>query len=196
MYEHHMVPKAGLWSAGKVSEHINEIMELQTDSPTFDIENYTITSIDKPSEWLNDIFIVYKGVENLDLLHPRFDTDITKYVADYNMELQGPFDSTMYSWWELPAYNTWNHGIKAIKTYRNYLRGEENTKILLLTESYSDVISPFIACAYANVDEIDLRIFTGSLQTYIEETAPDLIISMYSAYDLGSTGAEELFEFR
>ena len=73
---------------------------------------------------------------------------------------------------------------------------DENIKILLLTESYSDVISPFIACAYSNVDEVDLRIFTGSLKTYIEETKPDLIISRYSAYDLGSGGAEELFEFK
>ena len=46
-----------------------------------------------------------------------------------------------------------------------------------------------------NIDEIDLRIFSGSLQTYIEETEPDLVISMYSAYDLNASGAEALFEF-
>ena len=96
-----------------------------------------------------------------------------------------------YMWtedWHLKNYNTWNHGIKAIKTYRNNIITTDEPKILLLTESYSDVISPFLACAYANIDEIDLRIFTGSLQAYIEQTEPDIVISMYSAYDfLNST---------
>ena len=53
-----------------------------------------------------------------------------------------------------------------------------------------------MACSYANVDEIDLRIFSGSLQCYIEETQPDLVVSIYSAYELNSTGAEALFEFK
>ena len=35
-----------------------------------------------------------------------------------------------------------------------------------------------------------------SLQTYIEETKPDLVVSMYSAYELNCGGAEGLFEFR
>ena len=195
-YEHHMLPETGLWAAGRVSEHINEITGLQSDRTIFDVYNYNVTSVDKSSEWLNDKYVVYKGTENLDLLHPKFATDIKKYVADYDLEIQGSFDDTMYSLWDLPTYNTWNHGIRAIKTYRNNLVEDENIKILLLTESYSDVISPFIACAYSNVDEVDLRIFTGSLKTFIEETKPDLIISMYSAYDLGSGGAEELFEFK
>ena len=101
----------------------------------------------------------------------------------------------MYAMWELPTYNTWNHGIRAIKTYRNNNIDHNQPKILLLTESYSDVISPFLACAYANIDEIDLRMFSGCLQTYIEETKPDLVISMYSAYELNSSGAEPLFRF-
>ena len=46
-----------------------------------------------------------------------------------------------------------------------------------------------------HIDEIDLRIFTGSLQAYIEQTEPDIVISMYSAYDFNSAGAETLYEF-
>lgn len=194
-YEHHMVPEAGLWVAGKVSDQIDQRLGICSDKSVFEIDQYNITSVLKTSDLLNNKYFVYKGTEPLDLLHPKFKTNITKYITDYDLEITGDFDDTMYAIWELPTYNTWNHGICAIKTYRNHNLNENQPKILLLTESYSDVISPFLACSYANIDEIDLRIFTGSLQTYIEETDPDLVISMYSAYDLNANGAEALFKF-
>ena len=33
------------------------------------------------------------------------------------------------------------------------------------------------------------------VMSIIEETEPDLVISMYSAYDLNASGAEALFKF-
>ena len=145
---------------------------------------------------MNNKLLVYEGKENMDLLHPLFDTNFKKYISDYDLVIEGTFDDVMYAMFSLPTYNTWNHGINAIKTYRNRNIDDVQPKILLLTESYSDVISPFLACSYANVDEIDLRIFSGSLQCYIEETQPDLVVSIYSAYDLNSNGSEALFEFK
>lgn len=194
-YEHHMVPSAGIWVAGIVSDHIDERMEQVSDSRIFDISNYSVTEAVKKDGLMNDKLFVYEGKEEIEFLHPDFLTDIDKYIADYDMLLSGRFDDVMYADWYYPRYNTWNHGIDAIKTYRNNLITTGEPKILLLTESYSDVISPFLACAYANIDEIDLRIFTGSLQAYIEQTEPDIVISMYSAYDFNSAGADTLYEF-
>lgn len=194
-YEHHMVPSAGIWVAGIVSKHIDERMDLVSDSRIFDVRNYSVTDAVKKDGLMNDKLFVYEGKEKIEFLHPDFLTDIDKYIADYDMLLSGSFDDVMYADWYYPSYNTWNHGIDAIKTYRNNVITTEEPKILLLTESYSDVISPFLACAYANIDEIDLRLFSGSLQTYIEQTKPDLVISMYSAYDFNSAGAETLYEF-
>ncbi len=165
------------------------------DSRIFDISNYSVTEAVKKDGLMNDKLFVYEGKEKIEFLHPDFLTDIDKYIADYDIHLSGSFDDVMYADWYYPSYNTWNHGIDAIKTYRNNLITTGEPKILLLTESYSDVISPFLACAYANIDEIDLRIFTGSLQAYIEQTEPDIVISMYSAYDFNSAGAETLYEF-
>lgn len=195
-YEHHMIPEGGLWAAGKVSDYINEIENVASAPIIFDINEYTVTSVEKSDGLMNNKLLVYEGKENMDLLHPLFDTNFKKYIADYDLVIEGTFDDVMYAMFDLPTYNTWNHGIKAIKTYRNQNIDDAQPKILLLTESYSDVISPFLACAYANVDEIDLRVFNGSLQRYIEETQPDLVVSMYSAYDFNSNGAEALFEFK
>jgi hypothetical protein len=130
---------------------------------------------------------VHYAKENIDFLHPKFATDIKKYIYSYDLELTGDFEDVFYAKWDYPTYNTWNHGIKSIKTYNNQNSDEGLPHILLLTESYSDVITPFLACAYGEIDEIDLRCFTGSLQSYIEETEPDLVIYISSAYMLAGT---------
>ena len=195
-YEHHMVPKAGLAAAKEISKCIDDIMDTSEDASIFDIGNYSFTEYIQNKGLMNDRLLVYEGKESMDLFHPLYETDFVKYVADYGLTITGTFDEVMYALWELPAYNTWNHGIKAVKTYRNRMIDGKQPKILLLTDSYSDVISPFLSCAYADIDEIDLRIFNGSLQKYIEETEPDLVVSIYSAYDFNSRGAESLFDFR
>lgn len=195
-YEHHMRPQVGLWAAEKVANHIDERLGSTALREVFDADNYRLTSAVATYGWMNDRFLIYEGKDKMDFLHPCFEVDMEKYVSDYELTLSGGFDDVVYAKWYYPTYNTWNHGIVPIKSYRNHLLETGQPKILLLTESYSDVISPFLACAYADIDEIDLRLFHGSLETYIDETQPDLVISMYSAYDFNSGGAELLFEFR
>jgi hypothetical protein len=192
-YEHHMIPEAGLWVAGKISEHIDSLEGTSADSSIFSLDSYEVTSAVKTNDLINNSFIVHYAKENIDFFHPKFSTDIKKYIYRYDMELTGDFDDVFYAMWEYPTYNTWNHGITAIKTYNNQDADEEMPRILLLTESYSDVISPFLACAYGEIDEIDLRFFQGSLQSYIEKTEPDLVIYISSAYMLGTLGV--IYEF-
>ena len=67
--------------------------------------------------------------------------------------------------------------------------------ILLLTESYSDVIVPFLACAYSDIEEIDLRLFDGSIETYINKSKPAVVVVIYLANEINLSGAESLFEF-
>jgi hypothetical protein len=193
-YEHHMIPEAGLWAAGKISEHIDSVEGTSADSAIFSLDSYDVTSAVKTNDLVNDSFIVHYAKENIDFLHPKFATDIKKYIYSYDLELTGDFEDVFYAKWDYPTYNTWNHGIKSIKTYNNQNSDEGLPHILLLTESYSDVITPFLACAYGEIDEIDLRCFTGSLQSYIEETEPDLVIYISSAYMLGTSG--NLYDFK
>lgn len=194
-YEHHMVPRAGLWAAGKIAKCISELINTSFDETIFDLNQYTITSVSKKSDLLNNRYIVYKGSEPLEMFYPKYETSFVKEIPSNGWMLTGEFKDVMYAMWDIPTYNVWNHGIVPLKTYRNEKLPVEQPRILLLTESYSDVVSPFLACAYANIDEIDLRLFNGSLKTYVEETKPDIVISMYSAYELNAKGNESLFLF-
>ena len=87
-----------------------------------------------------------------------------------------------------------NHGLQPLKKYVNTDESAANINILLLTDSYSVVVSPFLACSYSNIDEIDLRIFDGSLETFVKENNYDLVISISSAFCLNHS--DDLFIFK
>lgn len=194
--EHHWLPQTGLWAAGEISKYINEYENLVTDDIIFDIDEYDIKTSDKKClrGYGKIVTSVYADETSIDLLYPKFNTDIRKMIPSNGMDITGSFVEVMYSMWAYPTYNVYNHGIGDLKKYENMRDNVADTKILLLTDSYSDVVSPFLACAYSNIDEIDLRIFNGSLQAYIEKNRPDIVISITSCYDINV--APDLFEFK
>lgn len=186
--EHHWLPQTGLWAAGEISKYINKYENLVTDDNIFDIDNYDIKTSDEKCMRVYGKIVTSTYAEKtpIDLLYPKFNTDIRKMIPSNGMDITGSFVEVMYSMWAYPTYAVYNHGIGDLKKYENMRENVADTKILLLTDSYSDVVSPFLACAYSNIDEIDLRIFNGSLQAYIEKNNPDIVISITSCYEINS----------
>lgn len=197
--DHHMLPEYGCWTAEKIAEEIDHMLGTSANSAVFAPENYRreISKHIYTGSQTMTLSPVYAQKDDMELWYPQFETDIEKNVLDIGYSLTGKFEDVMYDRTMWPSYNVWNHGIRAIKTYKNNLLPDGNTRILLLTESYSDVISPFLVCAYPNIHEIDLRCFSGSLESYIEEYDPDLVVTVYSAYDFDSRGnaSSHLYDF-
>lgn len=195
-FDSHWLPQTGLWAAGEISKYINKYENLVTDDNIFDIDNYDIKTSDEKvlRGYGNIVTSVYADKTPIDLLYPKFSTMIRKMIPRNGMDTTGGFDEVMYYMLAYPAYVVYNHGIVDLKKYENLGDNVADTKILLLTDSYSDVVTPFLACAYSNIDEIDLRCFPGSLQAYIEKNKPDIVITITSSYCINS--ASDLFEFK
>lgn len=194
--DHHWLPQTGLWAAGEISNYINEYENLVTDDDIFNIDNYDIKTSDEKCLRVYGKIVTsaYADETPIDLLYPKFNTEIRKMIPGNGMDITGSFVEVMYSMWAYPTYVVYNHGIVDLKKYENMRDNVADTKILLLTDSYSDVVSPFLACAYSNIDEIDLRCFSGSLQAYIEKNKPDIVITITSCYCINS--AADLYNFK
>ena len=194
-YDHHWLPQTGLWAAGEISKYIDECKNLVTDYSVFNKDNYNVIKYkeDELRGWGVYVTHVYANEMEIDMYYPRFDTAFKKIVPKYNLELEGDFEEVMYTKWEKPSYRCYNHSLMPLKRYVNKNENVANVNILLLTDSYSMVVSPFLACAYSNIDEIDLRQFDGSLETFVEENNYDLVISIFSTWDINHS--DELFEF-
>lgn len=195
--DHHWRPEYGIWGAEKISDVIDELQGIESDKSVFNKSNYIIEKTDNINMggFGKSLTTVYTSKDDMEVWLPLFSTNISKTVPKYGLNLNGKFEDVIYDMSRWPTYSIWNHGIQPEKTYKNNEK-DNKFKILLLTESYSDVVSPFLACAYSDIEEIDLRCFDGSLETYIETTKPDVVITIYSAYDYNSGSENNLYNFR
>ncbi|MBR0278815.1 MAG: hypothetical protein IJQ75_02385, partial [Synergistaceae bacterium] len=79
-----------------------------------------------------------------------------------------------------------------------------NTKrLLVIHDSFSDCVIPFLSLGVSHLDAIDLRHFTGSLRTFIETVKPEAVIVEYNAEMPGryssfsaTQGSKKLYDFR
>ncbi|MBQ7776088.1 MAG: hypothetical protein IJ379_09220, partial [Lachnospiraceae bacterium] len=55
-------------------------------------------------------------------------------------------------------------------------------KILLIKDSYFRPVQAFLGTVFTQVDTIDMRYYTGSVQEYIEEVQPDMVLLCYNPY--------------
>ena len=76
-------------------------------------------------------------------------------------------------------YAAYNHADRPLIKIRNRLN-TDGKKLMVIHDSFSNCVIPFLALAIHDVDAIDLRHFTGSLKRYIEENKPDVLAVMYT----------------
>lgn len=193
--DHHWKSRYGFWAASIISKEINKNIDCEVDEEIFDISNWTIVEDGyNEGSFYNVATAVNVEKDLMEWFYPKFETQMQIQIPTKKIEKTGSFKECIYNNYKYPSYNTWNYGITALKQYSSQNAITKEKKILLLTDSYSDVVSPFLELAYSNVDEIDLRCFTGSLETYITNNPPDIVCAIYTTY-LFNNGCE-LWEFR
>ena len=71
-------------------------------------------------------------------------------------------------------------------------------RVLLLKDSFGLSTAPYMATAAEHLSVIDLRHFRGSLQEYVKETQPDMVVVMYNPQAIAAPEGyhADLFDFR
>ena len=121
---------------------------------------------------------------------PDFETRFSIQIPERNIDISGDFADTLLDYRHLQTIDYYNENCYASFMNRNdaYAQiinlGNGNIaekKILFIKDSYSTPFIPYLAVGVRQIDTIYELLFTGSIQTYIEETRPDLVIVMYSS---------------
>lgn len=194
--DHHWTPECGLWSAGIVAQRLNKEYGFQIDEKIYSISNYSEEVLEEKymGSYGGAVTSVYIEKDMMKKLAPKYETKIERKIPTLQLELEGSFEEVMYDNTIWPHYNAWNYSIAALKTYYNKSENVANKKVLLLTDSMADVVSPFLVCGIEEVHEIDPRCFNGSIEAYIKDYKPDMVIMIYTARGLGLEGSEILYE--
>lgn len=201
--DHHWKPETGLWA----SRHILRILR---DNLSWDVEPEILSPGNFEYVIYPEWFFGSQGknatlssarLDDFTVIYPEIRTLLKFKVPDADLEREGDMRIT------------YEYGIKDIEKRDIYTRNPyhmysyadrpllmiENKlilngkRLLVIHDSYSKCVVPFIALGLQYVDAIDLRYFTGSLRTFIEAERPDAVTVQYhSAY----VGSELLYDLR
>ena len=97
------------------------------------------------------------------------------------------------------AYAAYNYGDRPCVIINNEL-ADNDRHVLLIKDSFGDAFAPFLALEVRRLDILDLRYFTGSVQSFIEQHHPDVVLVLYYnaeySNEMEVTKHEDLFDFR
>ena len=131
---------------------------------------------------------LYGGVDDLDLITPRFDTHLRYTVPVHDLVREGDFTQSVLDFshvdtidlYEMSPYYVYSGGDYPNSTIEN-LNAPDGKKVLLVRDSFSCAVAPFLSLAVGQLDTFDLRYNTEPLTDYIARTRPDAVLIMYNA---------------
>lgn len=128
--------------------------------------------------------------ENFSVLFPNFETDFRLVIPDKNIDCKGSFEELFVDYDTLEeeinagggyAYETLLYGNRPLVQITNN-NNKSGLKVLMVRDSSSLAVAPYMALGCAELDLIDVRLnqgkFTGSIRGYITQMQPDIVIML------------------
>ena len=200
--DHHWTAETGLYVCGLLGETLNSLYDYAIDTSVFDLENYTVTLLE--DYWLGSLgrksSNLYCELEDFTLYIPNYETELTVYRSNTNFTYYGSIQKTLFNYAYLNgsyqtlnfnAYMFYGFGDMAYISVENHDL-DDGSHVLLLKNSYSDCMIPYLTTAFQYLDVIDLRYYDGSLEAIIEDIDPDTIVVLYSTDGFADS---RLFDF-
>lgn len=191
--DHHWTTRSGLWATGKLAQALNRYCGYHIPQELYDENNYYFT--DYNNCWLGEqgrkIAASYVGLDDFTEIKPKFQTDFSAAFA--NGESQGDFDifvneDCYHTGNDVYADPSWHYSYGAQGLHGSSIHNnkEGNGKILVLGDSYSQVVVPFLSLGVADVNTLVLREYNGDLHEYIEENDFDTVVILYAQFMIGA----------
>lgn len=207
--DHHWKPETGLWASKKIIENIDILFDY--DISNYFIDEYTYTNYPKKllGSYGKKITKAKTEPDDFTLIKPVKDFDINFEAFDKNNKIaenHGSFDAmldfeSIYSndLYGKDPYHGYGYG--SSNNIVDNLTVQNNYRILLIGDSFTNVVMPFMALCVNHLDRLDLRYFNGSLENYIKKNGPyDACLILYNPEQYNQTPGfvthEELFDFR
>lgn len=212
--DHHWTAGSGLWATGKIANFLNDHYGYSADlsllsATAYDTTTYYHWYLGSRGEKITE---VRAALDDFTLYYPKFRTDVHIQVPTLQVDRQGAFP-VMYNMKRLlasnvngkekpystDAYAAYAYGRQAACSIHNNLKPDGH-RMLLIYDSFANVVRPFLALGMEDLDSIDLRQFDGSLKTYIQDTQPDTIGILYYIEELNEKPTQNphlsLFNFQ
>lgn len=206
--DHHWKAETGLWAARHVLRILRDDYGWNVKPEVLNPDNFDYVVY---PEWFlgssgRKITHVRTKPDDFTLIYPKFETLIHYEIPSGGIDTSGDFSITYdmrsvepKDYYNQNPYAAYNHADKPLIQIEN-IRGNNGRRILVIHDSVSNCVIPFIAMEIQNVYSIDLRYFTGSIKSFIAKERPDAVVIMYYSTipgrDATAKTDKTLYDFR
>ena len=188
--DHHWKPSAGLWASKEICKYLKQKMKWEIDISLLEKTNFKTTILSKffLGSQGKKITLSYAQPEDFELIEPLYQTSFQRICPEWG-NATGTFKEIMFcekyidkcDYYKLIPYDYYLNGNAAYLKLINNSDKVFNKKVLLIRDSFSSVVSPFLALCIRDLTMVDPRYFNGSIKTIIEKEKFDLVIMAYNA---------------
>ena len=181
--DHHWTAHAGLWAAKEIGD------ALGLDTTLLDPSQFT-------TEKHPGIFLgsegkhggrLYCPPDDLDILTPTFDTALTHQIEQDTLRSGSFREGLLFPEQLKPAryedyfpYSIYLNGDHSFSSIQN-TQNPDGMRVLLIKDSFSNSMAPYLALCCAQVDMIDTRFYASSAAAYVAQSKPDAVCVALSA---------------
>lgn len=191
--DHHWTPQTAFWAADVIMKRVNKDYGFEINEDYYDeknwnhetLENYMLGSIGRRTG------VFYDGLDDFTIYDPKFETDFDFWGVNQDGKedtREGSFRDSMYLWenmekradFERNTYNTYlgkEYGLFDIINHRS----DNDLNILMIRESFSDALAPFLSVNADRVTGVDLRKYhEKDILELCDEYDADLVMIPYN----------------
>lgn len=198
--DHHWTTKAGLWATEIIAQGLNDYCGHNIDTSIYEQSNYEMTEMTEC--WLGEqgrkVGAACVGYDDYTEIKPHFETNYTFKGSD------GTYEGTFSSFINEDVYNkkndacnrsSWHYSYSQINCINNNVA---DGKILILGDSYEQVVEPFLSLGVHETDSLILRNYDNNfkLRDYILNNGYDTVIICYAQFMVGAHDNENNANYR
>ena len=206
--DHHWKPETGLWATSLIVAKLNSDYGFQIDLDLFRLDRY---KVDVYSKWFlgslgKKMTLSRVDPEDCSYILPKFPHKIDYEIPSLGIHTTGtlavtydPYQFSSIDYYHKTLYEGYNYSDNAVIKFHNH-QITDGKRILMIKDSFANVVAPFLSLGVEDLCMVDTRVFTGSLERFIDEYQPDLVLvitnpSSYARHIDWEQGGS-LFDFR
>ncbi len=186
----HWKTTTAFWAAGVITEYLSQNSSVAFDPAKFDMNQYETILYENSFLGGNgrSLTLMKADPEDFELILPVFDTAFTMEIQSKQMHLEGNFrevfifdgpltSNNYYGEDPYDSYRTRNYPL--IRIHNTGADNNRGKRLLIIRDSYSAPLIPYLATDIEYVDCLYLQTFDGSVREYILQTQPDIVMVAY-----------------
>ena len=200
--DHHWTAQGALLGCGVLMEELGGKFGLPVDREALDPASYNVTTY--PGLFLGSqgkrVGLYYAGRDDFDVLSPKFETSFSYTYDGLETPRVGAFDEALcFSQWLNDDY--FNGNCYIYYSGGDWGRAEivnllnpDGPTVVLIRDSLSCALAPFLAEQVGRLITIDLRAYPGGLTEELRALSPDLVLVLYGANCYKSAESFDFFK--